>query len=600
MLHQRARAMLSAGVLGVLAACGGDKITPTGTGTTTTTTTPLGTLKANPCGAAGTISVPVATTAKFDCSAGGSTITLAGGGASYFVLTQFAGNQAAFNLVAYKALIGTPAAASVVASGKSSLLRRASYGSPIGGGTTGLPLIRPRVAQMTFDKMLRARAAKVASSGGTSAMASRLRASRRSAAVAATPAAGSIRSFHVASNFAGTTYATVAARLAYAGNNVLVYVDTLAPAGFTAAQLQAYGALFDQTLYPIDTGAFGSPSDADNNGHVVMLMSQVVNGDTPKATCASSGYIAGFFDPNDFSTTDPNSNQGEIFYSVVPDPSGVYSCAHTVADIDNNVPATFLHELQHLINYSQHAVIHGIAPLDSWLDEGMSITAEELGSLYYEAKCPPPSCRTNSSQLFPDSAEAYTNGFLYDSYQYALLPDTASILLEDDSEDGFSWRGGAWLFTRWIADQYGNSALKALETGPSDATVAIATATGQAFGPTFADFGVALYTDSLPGLARSTAPAINRFKTRNLRQLWARLYATSASSDIPTPAPLYLASLGADTTTYVMYPGTMSYWRVDTPATATAVTLQFSTPTSTALAAILKPQITVFRLPSGQ
>jgi hypothetical protein len=189
---------------------------------------------------------------------------------------------------------------------------------------------------------------------------------------------------------------------------------------------------------------------------------------------------------------------------------------------------------------------------------------------------------------------------MYDSYQYALLPDTASITLSDDASGGDSWRGGAWLLARYLADQYGDRALKALATGPADGLAAITAVTGQSFTSTFADFGLALYTDSLPGLARTTAPAVNRFTTRNLRQLWARLYATSASSYVPAAMPLFLAPLTTDTTTYIMYPGTMGYWRLDTPTSSSAMTVQFSTPTYTPFTASLKPQIIVFRLPAGQ
>jgi hypothetical protein len=259
-----------------------------------------------------------------------------------------------------------------------------------------------------------------------------------------------------------------------------------------------------------------------------------------------------------------------------------------------------MHELQHLIVFSQHVIIHGGAPLSSWLDEGLSVTAEELGSLYYENKCPPPACRTNASQLFPDSSQGFISGFLYDSYQYALLPDTAGVLVEDDGNDGFAWRGGAWLLVRYMADQYGFGVLRKLENGPADGATAITAATGQAFPALFANFGLALYADSLPGLARNTAPAGNRFTSRNVKALWSRLYATSSGTSVPTASPLILSPISADSSALIMYPGTMSYWRIDTPATSPTLTVQFATPTNTALSAALHPQFVVYRLPPGQ
>ncbi|HTR78005.1 MAG TPA: hypothetical protein VMH39_07835, partial [Gemmatimonadaceae bacterium] len=343
------------------------------------------------------------------------------------------------------------------------------------------------------------------------------------------------------------------------------------------------------------------------NGHVIMLMSPVVNGDTPTAQCETEGYVAGFFDEEDFDpASDPNSNQGEIFYSVVPDPTGAYSCTHTVSDLQNDVPAVFLHELQHLIDFGTHVIKNGGQPESSWLDEGLSIVAEELGSLHYESQCPPPSCRTNPAQLFPDSSQGFISDFFYDGYEYALLPDTASLTLHTDSDDGFAWRGGDWQMMRYLADQFGTSVYKKLENGVADGITNIQNVTGQPFNTTLANFGMALYTDSLPGLPRTTAPMQYRFVTRNMRQLWNRLYTTTvaefgvATSDVPYAMPLYLYPITTDTTSSLMDPGTMSFYRLDTPSGSATVTIRFSAPGGVALQPLLHPQLSIYRLPPGQ
>ena len=231
----------------------------------------------------------------------------------------------------------------------------------------------------------------------------------------------------------------------------------------------------------------------------------------------------------------------------------------------------------------------------------MSIAAEELGSIHFEQECPPPSCRTNPDQIFPDSAQGFVQSFLYDSYQYALLPDTASLTLNTDDRFGFSWRGGDWLLTRWLADQFGGTIFQSLEQGPSDGVADIVAATGQPFQTLFGNFGLALYTDSLPGLPRTTAPAADRFVTRNPRQLWARLFVTSGgTTDIPLPFPVQVFFITSDTSTAVMNPGTMSFFRLDTPANSASVAVRFSAPGGTPLAASLHPQLAIFRLPAGQ
>ncbi len=558
------------------------------------------TIKLNPCANSGTVTLSSATAANYDCSAGGTTLTLAGNGASYLVVPQFPTDQVPVAYINYQLFSANVATTSASLSRFSA--SRLALGSPSRAASTGLlPPGRKMYAQRAAEKALQSRAAH---RGTVSTIHASLRPSVSAAVSKATvPALGSIRSFHVANSFTVNTWATVAAKLAYAGANVLIYIDTLAPAnGFTPTQLTAFGALFDQTLYPIDTTAFGGPSDIDGNGHVIMLMTPVVNADTPTATCQSQGFVAGFFDSGDFDgPSDPNSNQGEIFYSIVPDTLGTVSCEHGVGEVGADVPGTFLHELQHLINYSQHVVISGGDPSSSWMDEGMSIVAEELGSVYYEQKCPPPQCRTNPAQLFPDSSQGFVQDFLYDSYEYALLPDTATITLSTDDENGFSWRGGAWLFARWLGDQMGSTVYKQLERGPSDAFSDVQQVTGQPFTSMFANFGLALYTDSFPGLPRNTAPPANRFVSRNVKQLWARLFATSGpSSDIPLQAPLQLFPISSDTSTSVILPGTMTFFRLDTPATSPTVTIQFSSPGGLPFAPALHAQIAVFRLPPGQ
>jgi hypothetical protein len=559
----------------------------------------------------GTLQLTVAQATRVDCSNGGTTLTLEGNGASYLVIAQLATDLVPNAFVQYHVASGTALSATrIPVHGGVTAARAATPFAVRSLHSPDSPTPRLREKQLSFDRLLRAHARAMLQSGawrrGSTRSLSRSiqPANTPSRTVAATaPAVGTIRGFRVLADTSGTSFKTVQARLAYAGTDVLIYVDTLAPAnGFSASQLQAFGQLFDQTLYPIDTSAFGPPTDVDQNGHVIMLMSPAVNALTSAAQCQAEGYIAGFFDEEDLGApaSDPNSNDGEIFYSIVPDPSGTASCPHSTDDVGLDVPPTFLHELQHLISFSQHYVLHQGDPEYGWLDEGLSIVAEELGSLYYEQKCPGTACRTSPSQLFPDSSQGFIASFLYDSYQYALLPDTASVTLHSDSDDGFSWRGGDWLLMRWLGDQLGTGTYKRLDENTLTGVANIESVTGQSFPVLFANFGLALYTDSLPGLARTTAPGLDRFTTRNVRQLWNRLYATSVGTDVPLAFPLQLFAISNDTSTAVMDPGTGSYFRLDTPTTAATVTIQFAAPSGAALPASLKPQLAVFRLPPGQ
>jgi hypothetical protein len=258
----------------------------------------------------------------------------------------------------------------------------------------------------------------------------------------------------------------------------------------------------------------------------------------------------------------------------------------------------FLHELQHLINYSQHVLVHRGAPEEGWLDEGLSLVAQELGSLYYEARFPPPTGRSNSSQLFPDSAESFIATQLASSYDFLLEPDTATLTLHSDADGGLDWRGGDWLFARWLGDQGGDGFYQKLEQTALAGAANIASATGEPFSALFGDFSLALYTDSIPGVPKSAIPSRNRFTTRTLRVLYQAYFnAAGPSTSVPAPFPIEPVPLSA-TVSASAVPGTPTYYLLNTAASASEVELDFTNPSGGALDKQLHPQVSVFRLPS--
>lgn len=541
-----------------------------------------------PCGSGGTLQLRVLQAATISCSAG-TDITLQGGGASYLIVPQYATGNAVNRPTGYTIGVAGGASASIASAYGPSL----DVAPPIAG--THQPPHATRLArQRQLDGMLLEQARRNLASGAWHRLSP-------ATAIARTmvPPVGTISRFHVLSSESPVQFRAVGARLEYVGTNVLIYVDTLSPAnGFSSDQLQAFGQLFDQTLYPLDINTFGTPSDIDQNGHLIMLLSPVVNALTPASTCQTQGFVGGFFDGIDLASTDTSSNRGEIFYGLVPDPDSTASCAHTVSDLLAETPATFLHELQHLINFSQHVVVRGGSQEKGWLDEGLSIVAEELGSLYYENKFPPPSGRTSPAQLFPDSSQGFINGLLFSSYSYLLKTDTATVTLHSDADGGIAWRGGDWLLMRWLGDVKGTGIYKTLVQTTLTGTANIASAANEPFEGLFGDFSLALYTDSLPGTPKSSIPARNKFAIRNLRRMYQRLFDTSQrSSDVPRAFPILVTPLSG-TINASMVPGTMSFYRLDTTSGQTTVTVQFqSTTAGTPVAAVLSPQVSIFRLP---
>src|ERR1019366_1203388 len=73
---------------------------------TTVNTNPSGTFVNNPCAPTGTLTLAEAQSAQIDCSNGGATLTLAGNGASYLIVSQFPNNLVANQQVQYTMATG--------------------------------------------------------------------------------------------------------------------------------------------------------------------------------------------------------------------------------------------------------------------------------------------------------------------------------------------------------------------------------------------------------------------------------------------------------------------------------------------------------------
>ncbi|MEE8133693.1 MAG: hypothetical protein V3T56_01470, partial [Gemmatimonadales bacterium] len=214
-------------------------------------------------------------------------------------------------------------------------------------------------------------------------------------AIRGAPAAGIIkpgveRVFRVCPNTSCSgEFATVRAEAKYVGQHAVIYQDLAAldsaDGGLRESDFAELGETFDADLYNVGTLAFGAESDIDGDGLVAILLTPVVNLLTETSLCDVS-FIAGFFlslDINPGSAGDPRSNQAEVFYSIVPDPQGEFSCDFTRDQVRRQVQTTFIHEFQHMISYHQHVILRGGTTEVLWLNEGLSHLSEELAALHF-------------------------------------------------------------------------------------------------------------------------------------------------------------------------------------------------------------------------
>ena len=256
-------------------------------------------------------------------------------------------------------------------------------------------------------------------------------------------------------------------RVAAITDKAIIVADTANPAGgFTDADYRSIGVTFDTLIDPLDRAAFGAPSDIDNNGHVIIFFTRAVNERTAQG---SSSVVLGLFYARDLypKTASPGpcagSNVAEMFYLLVPDPTGVVNGnKRTTAQVQTFTNGTIAHEYQHLINASRRMYVNsaGTNTEEPWLNEGLSHIAEELAFFRSAGRTP----RQNldfSSFSDPAFASAYSvfenNNF--NRYRtYLARPEQQAPLGFDAFDDDLPTRGAIWNFLRFTADHLADPA----------------------------------------------------------------------------------------------------------------------------------------------
>ncbi len=335
--------------------------------------------------------------------------------------------------------------------------------------------------------------------------------------VPATVKVGDTVQFKVLNTTTALTVDNVTAVAQAVGQHVAIFVDTGAPKpALSPFDIDTLRTVFETKLYPADTLAFGRESDIDGNGLVIVLMTNTVNKMVAKP-CAN-GFVAGFFFGGDIDPTFHSQfNSAEIFYTIVADPGGTLSCAHTVANVKRGLPPTLVHEFQHMISYNQHVLVRRGDAEVLWLNEAMSHYAEERGGRAFLPDA-------DSSRFCP-----FVQGDLANFGSYVSSPGNYA-LLDTSGIGGLAERGEWWSFVRYLVDQFGDTALAAADafTRRIDQTaelgaVNLTQVTGTSFATLVERWALANWVSDAPNFAapaelqykqwafRSAYPAMNRW-----------------------------------------------------------------------------------------
>jgi hypothetical protein len=159
----------------------------------------------------------------------------------------------------------------------------------------------------------------------------------------------------------------------YRGTRSIWVEDLNNPAGgFTAAEYNELGTMFDTEIYPADEEYFGTPTDLDGNSRIVIVVTREINRDR---NVLGRVYFADLY-PNDC----PAANGGEFFYGIAPDPDSLAGgMRYTTTRAFEDYPLIIAHELAHVIQVGRRISTPNATDFQTiWELEGQATLAEEI------------------------------------------------------------------------------------------------------------------------------------------------------------------------------------------------------------------------------
>lgn len=410
--------------------------------------------------------------------------------------------------------------------------------------TTARPapaLSAARRAHDAAEARLRAEDRRLIRRLGSAAASDALRA-RAAAGPAAVPAVGDTLTFTVPGSCSEGTQ--VKGVVKYVGSGGLWVEDTGNPvAAFTTSEYKDLDDFYSSKTHKVLTTYYGGFVDVDGNQRTLILLTKEVNkkenlmgfvwgGDLyPKSMCAKS-------------------NQGEIFYGVVPDPNGTVGQKRTKSDVAAAYPTLVAHEITHVLQMTQ--MIYGSAgDKASWEMEGGATLAEQLvgysvlghasgqdlgATVYWNAY---------DSGWYKDWAIDLATyfGFAGDT-RVAAAPEQCSWMGDEDEgntgpcDNLRAVYGVPATFLRFVLDRYGpaktggeSALLKELTASSRSGLANLAAATGDSSTRLLVLFGITLWAD---GRIWNSLTSWNLYEVFQSFKATARLQPYASSAAEPT------------------------------------------------------------------
>jgi hypothetical protein len=347
-------------------------------------------------------------------------------------------------------------------------------------------------------------------------------------------------------------------RVAAISQHAIIVADTANPAGgFTDSEYHRIATHFDGAIHPLVVANFGEPTDIDGNGRVVVFFTRAVNELTGRNT---ESYTGGFFWGGDLFPREStsravgcaNSNFGEIFYMLVPDPQGEVNGNKRSKDfVDLVTPGVLAHEYQHLVNAARRLYVNQAQGFEEvWLNEGLSHIAEELMFYSESGLAPRRNLDADALRATPQAVDAFNRYGIANFLRlrtYLERPRENSPL----GPDALATRGAVWQFLRYAADRHPGSERTlwlnlagSTRSGLSNLSAGLGTDPL----PWIHDWSVAIYTDDLVG---GVSP-------RHQQPSWhyRSIYAAITQDE---PFPLRVEPLGTTPVSFTVQGGSSSH-----------------------------------------
>jgi hypothetical protein len=220
-----------------------------------------------------------------------------------------------------------------------------------------------------------------------------------------------------------------------------------------------------------------------------------------------------------------------------------------------------------MISFNQHVLVRGGTSEDTWLNEGLSHFAEELGG----RQIPSTECPVSGSCV-----QDYVQGDLENAFAYLSSPEDHFLIEPGSGSAELAERGANWLFVRWLVDHFASDTLlggnltRRLVATRLIGGANVEAQTGQSFSVLVSEWQMTNYLDDLPGFTQLASRL--RYKTWNFRE-------TADSLGYPSfPLAPDVTDGSGYAHTGVMRAGSGRHVLVTQPAGASAVDLRLTAP----------------------